>query len=321
MKKFVFIYSLLMLLSLEVYSNTTSRIAINVYVPENSSLPQNCREYLSDRVSYLLSENNVLSKNYSDRFYLTAKIHIVEKNIIEGLPQRVSQKIEVTYKIGDAVDNIIYSTLSKTYIGIGTTEMKSLLNAFSQIKQNDSYSQFVEKAKNRIIDYYAQRCESIIQESDLDTQNKEFDKALYKLSLVPYGVDCFDEVLNHMKTIYSEKISHENYTLLLQAKQEWISNPNKEGANTAISYLKQMNPNKENQQEIDKLLTEIDKKLQEDEKKEWEFMLKQYEHEQALKIQKEQNEASLLNTCIQLGFNFLSSNLQPVNIIENLLLW
>lgn len=131
MKKFVFIYSLLMLLSLEVYSNTTSRIAINVYVPENSSLPQNCREYLSDRVSYLLSENNVLSKNYSDRFYLTAKIHIVEKNIIEGLPQRVSQKIEVTYKIGDAVDNIIYSTLSKTYIGIGTTEMKSLLNAFS----------------------------------------------------------------------------------------------------------------------------------------------------------------------------------------------
>lgn len=322
MKKFVFIYSLLMLLSLEVYSNTTnSRIAINVYIPENSSLPQNCREYLSDRVSYLLSENNVLGKNYSDRFYLTAKIHIVEMNIIEGLPQRISQKIEITYKIGDAVDNIIYSTLSKTYIGIGTTEMKSLLNAFSQIKQNDSYSQFVEKAKNSIIGYYAQRCESIIQESNLDTQNKEFDKALYKLSLVPYGVDCYNEVLNHMRTIYSKKISYENCILLSKARQTWSSNPNKEGANTAVSYLKQMKPNKKNQQEIDKLLTEIDKKLQEDEKKEWEFMLKQYEHEQALKIQEEQNEANLINTCIQLGFDFLSNNLQPVNIIENLLLW
>lgn len=33
-------------------------------------------------------------------------------------------------------------------------------------------------------------------------------------------------------------------------------------------------------------------------------MLKQYEHEQALKIQGEQNEASLLNTCVQLGFDF-----------------
>lgn len=321
MKKFVFIYSLLMLLSLEVYSNITSRIAINVYIPENSSLPQNCREYLSDRVSYLLSENNVLGKNYSDRFYLTAKIHIVEKNIIEGLPQRILQKIEVTYKIGDAVDNIIYSTLSRTYIGIGTTEIKSLLNAFSQIKQNDSYSQFVDKAKNRIIDYYAQHCESIIQESDLNTQNKEFDKALYKLSLVPYGVDCYNEVLNHMETIYSEKISYENYTLLSKAKQAWSSNPNKEGANTAISYLKQMKPNKENQQEIDKLLAEIYKKLQEDEKKEWEFMLKQYEYEQAIKIQKEQNEANLLSTCIQVGADFLSNSLQPVSIIENLLLW
>lgn len=50
-------------------------------------------------------------------------------------------------------------------------------------------------------------------------------------------------------------------------------------------------------------------------------MLKQYEHEQALKIQEEQNEANLINTCIQLGFDFLSNNLQPVNIIENLLLW
>lgn len=199
--------------------------------------------------------------------------------------------------------------------------MKSLLNAFSQIKQNDSYSQFVETAKSRIIDYYAQRCESIIQESDLCTQNKEFDKALYKLSLVPYGVDCYNDVLTHMRTIYSEKISYENHTLLFQAKQAWSSNPNKEGANTAISYLKRMKSSKENQQEIDKLLVEINRKLQEDERKEWEFMLKQYEHEQALKIQEEQNEASLLNTCIQLGFDFLSNNLQPVNIIENLLLW
>ena len=321
MRKSLFIYSLLVLLSLEVYSNMASRIAINVYIPESSSLPQRGREYLSDKVSYLLSENNVLGKNYSDRFYLTAKIHIVEKNIIEGLPQRISQKIEITYKIGDALDNTIYSTLSKTYTGIGTTEVKSLLNAFSQIKQNDSYSQFIEKAKNRIVDYYSHRCESIIQESNLCTQNKEFDKALYKLSLVPYGVDCYNDVLTHMRTIYSEKISYENYTLLSQAKQAWSSNPNKDGANTAISYLKKMKPNKENQQEIDKLLIEINKKIQKDEKKEWECMLKQYEHEQALKIQGEQNEASLLNTCVQLGFDFLSSNLQPINIIENLLLW
>lgn len=62
-------------------------------------------------------------------------------------------------------------------------------------------------------------------------------------------------------------------------------------------------------------------KLQSDEEKEWEFMLEQYEQEQVLKQQKEQNDTDILNTCIQIGYDFLSKNLQPINIIKNILLW
>lgn len=321
MKKTIFIYCLLSLFALNLYSNATSGIAINVYVPESTALQSESRGYLVDRVSQLLSDNNILGKNYSDRFYLISKVHVVEKKVVEGMPQRISQKIEITYKVGDAVDNIIYSTFSQTYIGIGTNETKSQINAFSQIKSNSSYTTFLNEAKERITEYYSQRCGSIIQEAKLCAQNKEYSKAIYNLSLIPYGVVCYNDGLALMKTLYSEKTEYENLTLLNKAQQVWSSNLNKEGAQKAISYLEQMKADQKNQKEIQELLASINAKLQANEAKEWEFMLKQYEYEQALKQQQEQNESDILGTCIQLGFEFLSNNFQPINLIENILLW
>mgnify|MGYP000881597823 CR=1 FL=1 len=328
MKKIILIYFLISLFALDLYSNAITGIAINVYIPENISLQSESRSYLTDKVSQLLSENHILGKNYSDRFYLTAKIHIVEKNIVGGMPQRVSQKIEVTYKIGDAVDNIVYSTLSQTYVGIGTNETKSQINAFAQIKSNLSYRNFFNEAKERISAYYSQRCESIIQEAELSSQNKEYSKAIYKLSLIPYGVACYNNVLNLMKIYYQEKIEYENLELLNKAQQIWSSSPNKEGAQKAIVYLEQMKADQKNQKEIQELLASMNTKLREDEVREWDFMLRQYEQEQILKQQEqvlqqqaEQNETDIFNTCLQLGFEFLSNSFQPINIIETLLLW
>lgn len=146
----------------------------------------------------------------------------------------------MTYKIGDAIDNIIYSTYSQTYIGIGTTEIKSQINAFSKVKSNTLYSHFLEEAKKRIIEFYSQQCESIIQETEIYTQNKEYDKAIYKLSLIPHGVDCYSEALNQMRIVYSDKIGYENQRLLDKAQLAWNSKPNKEGAQIAIGYLEQM---------------------------------------------------------------------------------
>ena len=146
-------------------------------------------------------------------------------------------------------------------------------------------------------------------------------KAIYKLTLVPYGVDCYDDALALMQKTYTEKMEYENLSLLSQAQQSWNSNPTKEGAKKAVGYLSRMKPSQNNQKQVQQLLDSMNAKLQKDEEKEWELMLKQYEHEQELKLQEEQNSADLLNTCIQLGYDFLSSNFQPINLIGNILSW
>lgn len=320
MRRIISTFCLFTLFSLVVYPNT-NWIAINVYVPENASLPKESRDYLSDKVSRLLSDNNVQGKNYSDRFYMAVKVHIADRYIIDGMPQRISQKLEITYKIGDAVDNVIYSTYSKTYTGIGTNDTKSQINAFSQIKSNSAYSSFIQEAKERIMEFYSDRCGSIVQEAEISAQNKEYDRAIYRLSLVPYGVNCYNEVLTLMQKIYSEKMGYENLSLLSQAQQSWNSNPTKEGAKKAIVYLSKIKPNPGTQKQEQQLLDSMNEKLQKDEEKEWELMLRQYEYEQELKLQEKQNSADLLSTCIQLGYDFLSSSFQPINLIGNILSW
>lgn len=237
------------------------------------------------------------------------------------MPQRILQKMEITYKIGDAVDNIIYSTFSQIYIGIGTNETMAQINAFSQIKSNNFYSTFLNEARKRITQYYSQRCRRIIQEAKLSTQNKEYDKAIYNLSLIPHGAVCYNDGLELMKTLYLEKVEYENLNLLTKAQEVWNSSLNKEGAQKAIGYLGQMKVNQENQKKIQELLTSINAKLHSDEKKEWELIMKQHDEKQALKLQEKQNEADILDTCIQIGYDFLLNNLQPINIIKNLLLW
>lgn len=319
-KRIISTFCLLALFSLVVYPET-SRIAINVYIPENTSLSKESREYLSDKVSRILSDNDILGNNYSDRFYITAKVHIEDKHIISGMPQRVSQKLEITYKIGDAVENIVYSTYSETYKGIGTNETKSQINAFSQIRSNDGYSKFIQEAKGRIVQFYSERCGSIVQEAEINARNREYDKAIYQLSLIPYGVDCYNDALAQLKRIYSEKMEYENFSLLSQAQQAWNSNPTKDGAKKAVGYLSAIKPSSSIQKQVQELLNSMSRKLQADEEREWKLMLKQYEHEQELKLQEEQNSADLLNTCIQLGYDFLSSNFQPINLIGNLLSW
>lgn len=318
MKKIAIIY-IMVQLSLTICSQNS--IPVNVFIQESNLSTNKCKEYLLDKITNILAENGILCNNYSDRFYMTAKVYIVEKKVVKSVSPQILQKIEIVYNLGDAIDNIIYSTFSRVYIGIGNTEESSQLNALSKIKSDDSYSRILRTSQEKIIGYYSQRCNSIIKEADLCSLNKEFDKAIYMLSLIPSGVECYEEVLACMKIIYSNKLDYDNQILLSRAKQAWSSNPNQNGAKEAITFIAQIKPNDIINKEVDVLLTLINEKLQADERKEWELMFKQYEGELALKMQENQSDADLLNTCIQLGFEYLTKNFQPINIIENLLLW
>lgn len=230
---------------------------------------------------------------------ITAKSSVVSKDIIGGAPQRVSQKIDFTFMIGDIIENKVFESYTFSAIGIGINENKSYINAIAKMKTNSpQFTSFVEKAKEEIIRYYAARCEQIIVEAKQQAANHDYQRAIYQLMQVPKICDCSEKCQTLMIEYYDAYSETTAAELLNAAKSKWAGAPNAEGAAMVADMIAQIPAGTKIQNELDALVAEINVKLREDEKRDWEFKMQQYNDEQArqkreYKLRKEQQDADI----------------------------
>lgn len=330
-------------------------IFITVIQPERNEIPQEAAKQLENKMHQLITSNGVADTDPNGRFVITAKSFIVTKDIIGGAPQRVSQKIDFTFMIGDIIENKVFESYTFSAIGIGINENKSYINAITKIKTNSpQFTTFIDKAKEKILQYYAARCEQIILEAKQQAANHDYQQAIYLLMQVPNICDCAEKCQNLMIEYYDAYTETTAAELLNDAKSKWASAPNAEGAAIAADVIAQIPAGTKVQSELDALIAEINQKLREDEKRDWEFKMKQYEDEQArqkreFQLRKQQQEADiayrdrqqaadneyrkkeqvarderrrlLIDACRQVGVAFAQNYKPPVYNIKNITLW
>lgn len=330
-------------------------IFITVIQPERNEIPQEAAKQLENKMHQLITSNGVADTDPNGRFVITAKSFIVTKDIIGGAPQRVSQKIDFTFMIGDIIENKVFESYTFSAIGIGINENKSYINAITKIKTNSpQFTAFIDKAKDKILQYYAARCEQIILEAKQQAANHDYQQAIYLLMQVPNICDCAEKCQNLMIEYYDAYTETTAAELLNDAKSKWASAPNAEGAAMAADVIAQIPAGTKVQSELDALIAEINQKLREDEKRDWEFKMKQYEDEQArqkreFQLRKQQQEADiayrdrqqaadneyrkkeqvarderrrlLIDACRQVGVAFAQSYKPPVYNIKNITSW
>lgn len=274
-------------------------IYISVIQPERTEIPQEAAQQLENRMHQLITANGIADTDPNGRFVITAKSLIVSKDIIGGAPQRISQKIDFTFMVGDIIENKVFDSYTFSAIGIGINENKSYINAITKMKINSpQFTSFIEKAKEKIIQYYAARCEQIIIEAKQQAANHDYQQAIYQLMQVPNICDCAEKCQTLMIEYYDAYTEKTAAELLNDAKSKWASAPNAEGAALAADIIAQIPAGTKVQAELDALIAEINQKLREDEKRDWAFKMKQYEDEQAKQkrefaLRKEQQEAEI----------------------------
>jgi len=330
-------------------------IFITVIQPERNEIPREAAKQLENKMHQLITSNGVADTDPNGRFVITAKSFIVSKDIIGGAPQRVSQKIDFTFMIGDIIENKVFESYTFSAIGIGINENKSYINAITKIKTNSpQFTTFTDKAKEKIIQYYAARCEQIILEAKQQAANHEYQQAIYLLMQVPNICDCAEKCQNLMIEYYDAYTETTAAELLNDAKSKWASAPNADGAAMAADVIAQIPAGTKVQSELDALIAEINQKLREDEKRDWEFKMKEYEDEQArqkreFNLRKQQQEADiayrdrqqaadneyrkkeqvdrderrrlLIDACRQVGVAFAQNYKPPVYNIKNITSW
>lgn len=301
MKRIIFIALLMTGFLSCTMAQSNAEVSLCVYMPKNSEIPEAALQFLENQLENIATENGTADMVICDRFILTAKVDVLQKDIVAGPPQRISQTLNITLQVGDAVDNKLFASTSLTAVGIGTNLTKSYMEAFKQIRKNDKQvADFLEQAKGKIVQYYQQHCESIFAEAQGLAKRQQYDEAIYRLACVPdIGTDCYARCQNAMVQIWQAKINAKGQQLLKLARTAWAQSQDEVGAEKAANYLRQISPAADCQGEVSKLISEITTKIKHDEEREWQFQLRQYND----RVQKERvsarNEQELRRMGIQ----------------------
>lgn len=120
-------------------------------VVTGDGIPEQAKKSLTIRMEQTITQNGFGATNNTDRFVMLAKCSVLEKNIAPTTPPRVTQTVNVTFIIGDAIENKTYASVAFELKGIGTTETKAWQIAFNNINPaNAELVRLFEQASEKI---------------------------------------------------------------------------------------------------------------------------------------------------------------------------
>ena len=201
-------------------SSDVNRICISAYIPDfQSNVSSKIRSDLKSKLDQIIT-NTGLGNSSNNRFILTAKINEITKDILPTTPVSYLYTLEVVLMLGDGVQGTLFSVLSIPLKGTGKSESTAYMNAIAKMKSNSSeYTDFIEKGKLKIIEYYNSQCDFILKDAQTLAGIKNYNEAIYTLASVPEVCkECYNKCLDKITEVYKAKIENECQQNIAQAK-------------------------------------------------------------------------------------------------------
>lgn len=263
------------LMSATMLAAETQYLPISVYAADDQeSFPAGAKAMVENKLTQLLTKNGIAGIDYMGQFILTVTTTPLDKDVIAGPPAKIAEKMEMNLYIVDAYAKTIFSSTSFTVRGLGETETKCYLNAISHMPlQSPAIAKFVEDGKNKIIDYYDHEGEAMLKKATTLSGMKQYEEALYLVSLIPQQSKHYDKAMAAGLEIYQKYIDNQCAINLAAARAAWAAEQNKEGAVAAGEYLVNILPDAACFGDAMALYQEIKGKVLDD----WKFEMKQYQ--------------------------------------------
>lgn len=253
----------------------TQYLPISVYAADDSeSFPQGAKAMVENKLTQLLTRNGIAGLDYMGQFILTVTTTPLDKDVIPGPPAKIAEKMEMNLYIVDAYAKTIFSSTSLTVKGLGETENKCYLNAISHMPlQSPQMTKFIEEGKAKIIEYYDHEGEALLKRAAYLAGQKNYEEALFIVSLIPQQSKHYDAALAAGLDIYQQHIDNQCNINLAAARVAWAAEQNTRGAYAAGEYLTNILPDAKCYGEAMELYKEIKGKVLDD----WKFEMKKYQ--------------------------------------------
>lgn len=289
-----------------------ARIGLTSYIPEQiDNLPLGSENLLYNKLEQITSENGLGSFSFKNRFIITPVVNIINKDIINSAPPMTSLNIEITYYIGDGIEGIKFGNYQQSIKGVGINENKAFIDAMKKINPKDKGVQdFLEKSKNKIIQYYNTRCDFIIKQSELLASQNNFEEAIFNLVSVPeVCMDCYDKSLKAVEPLFKRKIDRDCLIKMNEAEAIWSANQTFEVADEVAVLLSSIDPDAKCYTQAKSLYSKVAERVLEIDKREWNFIL-----ETEVNLERDRIKAIR-----DIGVAF--GNGQPQSMVYNIIGW
>jgi hypothetical protein len=262
MKKLLFIFLGLCIAQVAMSQNSLGktddlgRITLSVYMPEQvEGLPEISKDFLASKLSQIVSESGIGSSSEGNRFIITPKISITNKNITTGAPSYTLIDMDLTLNIGDGESGTKFDSYTVSLKGMGLNDIKAYQAAFKLINAKDAkFKQFLVNGKSRIIQYYNDQCDYLQERATALKGLNQHDDAILLLSAVPEVCkECYHKSLVSMTKIYEDKLELNCETNLAQARSFLVSGRFDE----AVELVQFITPRQKCYPQVKSLLTDI----------------------------------------------------------------
>lgn len=252
------------------------RIALATVVPDQADgIPQSARQLLANKMEQIAVQNGLGATASNPRFCIVPMVNVLSKEITPTAPPMQALNLDVTFYIVDAASQIIFSQTSIQVKGVGQTEDKAYIQALKNVNvKAGQFKGFVEKGKEKIIEYYNSQCDVVLKGAQALAGQKKYEESLYILLSVPDVCrECFDKSMDLSTEIYKQYANYKCTEYMAGAKAAW-ANMN---TDKAAEFLGKITPDMECYNDAVLLVEEIKQKQLADGANVWEFKMKQYD--------------------------------------------
>jgi len=249
-----------------------SKMELAAWVPDQiEGMPVTAKKNLENKLTQILIQNGMASSPYSSRFIITANVSVLTKDITPSAPPMHAFTLNVILYIGDGVEGKSFSSYSTNVVGVGENETKAYMAALKNIKVSDpAYQSFIDKGKQKIVEYYESQCDLIIKEANQLASTRQYDEAMWKLTGVPViCTKCWDKCMAALAPIYQQKIDYDCQQKTAEATSIWNADQSWAGADRAGAILKTIDPKAACFKDAKALSDKIAAKIKEVDNREW----------------------------------------------------
>ena len=252
------------------------RIALAAIVPDAAGIPSNAKNMLQNKLQQIAVQNGLGASESQGRFAIVPVISVVSKEITPTAPPMQALNLDISFYIVDAQSQSIFSQTTISVKGVGKTEDAAYTQGIKNINpKHGQFKGFVEKGKEKIVEYYNSQCDVFIKGSQALAGQKKYEEALFMLLSVPdVSRECFDKCMDISVDIYKQYGDQKCNEFLSAAKAAWAGKE----LNRVEENLGKITPDMACYPEAQQLVDQITKAVESEGASSWSFKMKVYDN-------------------------------------------